>query len=137
VLILILLLMKIGSNIKEIREVEKNYKRNYVAKKLGITTRAYANIENNVTDITLNRLEEIADILECSPFYILNYKKSKKEFYNFFHNHNENQGVIILNQGTHTQTIETIQKLQKELLKSERKRIALLEALLRDNNIDF
>jgi len=129
--------MKIGSNIKEIREVEKNYKRSYVAKKLGITTRAYANIENNITDITLQRLEEIAEILECSPLYILNYKESKKEFYNFFHNHNENQGVIILNQGTQAQTIETIRKLQEELLTSERNRIALLETLLRSHNIDF
>lgn len=129
--------MKIGSNIKEIREVEKNYKRSYVAKKLGITTRAYANIENDVTDITLKRLEEIAEILECSPLYILNYKISKKEFYNFFHNNDKNHGVIILNQGTQSQTIETIRKLQEELLTSERNRIALLEALLRNNNIDF
>jgi transcriptional regulator with XRE-family HTH domain len=129
--------MKVGSNIKEIREVEKNYKRSYVAKKLGITTRAYANIENDITDLTLQRLEEIAEIFECSPLYILNYKDSKKEFYNFFHNHNENQGVIILNQGTQSQTIETIRKLQEELLTSERNRIALLEALLRSNNIDF
>jgi transcriptional regulator with XRE-family HTH domain len=131
------MLMKIGSNIKEIREVEKNYKRSYVAQKLGITSRAYSNIENDITDITLRRLEEIAEILEFSPLYILNYKISKKEFYNFFHNNDKNQGVIILNQGAQSQNIETIRKLQDELLTSERNRIALLEALLRNHNIDF
>lgn len=131
--------MKVGSNIKEIRELEKNYKRSYVAKKLGITTRAYANIENDVTDITLQRLGEIAGILECTPLYILNHHQTKKEFYNHFHNYRGNQGINIMNQSVQSLSLPTgiIQKLQEELLASERSRIALLEALLRSNNIDF
>lgn len=129
--------MKIGDNIKEIRETEKNFKRSFVAEKLDISTRAYSNIENNVADITLNRLQEIADIFECSPLYILNYKQSKKEFYNYFHNNNGNNGINIMNQGSQLQGENIIQKLKDELLKSERKRIALLEALLKNNNIEF
>lgn len=135
--------MRVGDNIREIREVEKNFKRSYVAERLNISTRAYANIENNVTDVSLNRLEEIADIFECSPQYILNYKSSKKEFYNYFHNHPENKGVNIMHQGGDTsfssilETKEKIYELQRELLESERKRIILLEALLKNNNIDF
>lgn len=129
--------MKIGGNIKEIREVEKNFKRSYVAERLNITTRAYSNIENDVTDISINRLEEIAAILECSPQYILNYKQAKKEFYNYFHNHNGNKGVNIMNQGGNNIEGEKIQKLQQELLESERQRIALLEALLKSMNIKF
>ena len=39
--------MKVGDNIRAIRESEKNFKRSYVAGKLNITTRAYGNIENN------------------------------------------------------------------------------------------
>ncbi len=129
--------MKVGCNIKEIRELEKNYKRSYVAKKLGITTRAYANIENNVTDITLQRLGEIAGILECTPLYILNHHQTKKEFYNHFHNYSGNQGINIMNQSVQSLPTGNIQKLLEELLASERSRIALLEALLRSNNIDF
>jgi len=131
--------MKIGDNIKEIRESEKNLKRKYVAERLHISTRAYCNIENNVTNINLKRLEEIAEIFECPPQYILNYKQSKKEFYNYFHNHNGNRGVNIMNQGGQNSNtnIEKIQHLQNELLESERKRIALLEALLKSNNIYF
>lgn len=129
--------MKIGDNIKEIRETEKNFKRSFVAEKLSISTRAYSNIENNVADITINRLQEIADIFECSPHYILNYKQSKKEFYNYFHNNNGNNGINIMNQGNQSQGESVIQKLKDELLESERNRIALLEALLKNNNIEF
>lgn len=129
--------MSVGNNIKEIREVEKNYKRSYVAERLRITTRAYANIENNVTDITLQRLDEIAKIFECTPLYILNHHQTKKEFYNHFHNYGGNQGVNIMNQSIQTPSNGIIIKLKEELLASERSRISLLEALLRSNRIDF
>lgn len=132
--------MKIGENIQEIREVEKNFKRSYVAERLGISTRAYSNIENNVTEITYQRLEAIAKIFECDPIYILSYKESKKEFYNHFHNHLGNNGINIMNQGIlqrDNQELDLIHKLQQELLTCERNRIALLEALLRINKIDF
>jgi transcriptional regulator with XRE-family HTH domain len=129
--------MKIGDNIKEIREVEKNFKRSYVAEKLNISERAYSNIENNVSELTVSRLEEISTIFECSPLYILNYKSAKKEFYNYFHNNEGNKGINIMNQGGQSYDNNKVQKLQEQLLESERNRIALLEALLRKNNIDF
>lgn len=129
--------MKIGENIQEIREVEKNYKRSYVAKNLKISTRAYGNIENNITEITLNRLEEIAHILQCSPLYILNYKECKKQFYDHFHNYSTKKNPIITQQISQNPPSQKIIILQEELLRSERNRIALLEALLRNNKIDF
>lgn len=129
--------MKVGDNIKEIREVEKNFKRSYVAKQLGISERAFANIENNVADITLKRLAKIAEIFECSPEYILNYKSAKREFYNHFHNQKGNEGVNIMYQGRTPRQCEGNEKLLRELLDSERKRIALLEVLLKQNNIKF
>lgn len=129
--------MRVGDNIKEIRMVERNLKSSFVAKQLHISTRAYTNIENNLTDITLNRLEEIARILECSPLYILNYKQAKRDFYNHFHNNNGNQGINIMHQGSDIQDLVSVQKLKDELLESERKRIDLLERLLKKSNIDF
>lgn len=60
---------RIGDSIRDIREFVRNYKRSYVAERLNISTRAYANIENNIADITLNRLEEIANIFECMRLY--------------------------------------------------------------------
>jgi transcriptional regulator with XRE-family HTH domain len=129
--------MKVGDNIKEIRESEKNFKRSFVAGKLNITTRAYSNIENNIADITVNRLEEIANIFECDPLYILNYKSVKKEFYDSFHNHLNRQNNSAINELEKEQALKTIIKLQEELLTSERERIALLENLLKKNNIGF
>jgi len=135
--------MKIGDNIREIREVEKNFKKSYVAERLNMSTRAYANIENNRTDLSMKKLEQIAEIFECSPQYILTYKSSKKEFYNYFHNYPENKGVNIMHQNIETSVgsmlsnKEKIYELQQQLLESEQKRIALLEALLKKNNIDF
>ena len=135
--------MKIGDNIREIREVEKNFKRSYVAERLNMSTRAYANIENNRTDLSMKKLEQIAEIFECSPQYILTYKSSTKEFYNYFHNYPENKGVNIMHQNIETSVgsmlsnKEKIYELQQQLLESEQKRIALLEALLKKNNIDF
>lgn len=130
-------MMQVGDNIREIREAEKNLKRDYVAKRLNISTRAYANIENNLTNLTITRLEEIADIFECSPLYILNYKQAKTEFQNFFHNNYGNKGINIMHQGSSIQNEKQIQSLKDELLESERKRIALLEALLIKNNIQL
>lgn len=129
--------MEIGDNIKEIREFEKNYKRSYVAEKLGITTRAYSNIENNIADVTLRRLEEIAKILECSALDILTYRQKKKEFYNTIHNGAGNQGTIKIDQSGQESTFKLIYNLQQELIESERRRISLLESLLKENNIDF
>jgi transcriptional regulator with XRE-family HTH domain len=121
--------MKVGDNIKEIRETEKNYKQSYMADRLGISTRAYSNIENNTAEITVSRLIEIAEILECDPTYILNYKEAKRSYYNYFHNHSGNQGVNNVYQGLHSEHIE---KLYEQLLASERSRISLLEELVRN-----
>jgi len=129
--------MKIGRNIKEIREFEKNYKRSYVADKLKITTRAYANIENDIADITLNRLDEIANILECTPLYLLTYKQNKKDFYNTIHNNDGNQGTINIDQSRQKGSRDIIHELQQELIMSQKKRISLLEALLREYRIEF
>lgn len=130
-------MIRVGGNIREIREAEKNLKREYVAKRLHISTRAYANIENNTADITISRLAEIADILDCTPNYILNYKEAKSEFKNFFHNNFGNKGTNIMHQGGNFQNEKQILRLKDELLESERKRIALLEAILIKHNIDF
>lgn len=126
--------LKVGDNIREIREFEKNLKREYVAERLKISTRAYGNIENNITDITVNRLCEIADIFECNPLYIITYKSRKRDFYNAIHN--DINGTFTTNQNQQKEN-KLLYHLQNELFESQRKRIILLEALLKANNIDF
>ena len=113
--------MKIGDNIQEIREREKGYKSSYVASCLGISTRAYRNIENNITDITLNRLEKIAEILECDPLYILQYKEIKDDFITNLRKRDK----------TATNTVKSNEiQLQMELLETQKNILGLLENLL-------
>ncbi|WP_428330265.1 helix-turn-helix domain-containing protein [Mucilaginibacter sp.] len=51
------------SNIRKIREY-RNYTQDYLAAKLEISQNAYSKIELGYSSITLNRLVEIAEILE-------------------------------------------------------------------------
>ncbi|PKD19474.1 hypothetical protein APR41_16060 [Salegentibacter salinarum] len=121
--------MKIGENIKEVREKERKLNKDFVAKALGITTKAYSNIESNKSDITLTRLFEIADILECSPEYLLNYQ-DKQTFSNHFNNYEGNRGVNIMYQGC---TSDHVKNLENALKDSKRKHQDL-EASIRTKN---
>lgn len=56
--------------LKKIRE-ERHYTQEYIAKKLGISIRAYSKIERGETQLTINRLKEISAILNVSPFELL------------------------------------------------------------------
>lgn len=55
--------LNIGTNIRKWREL-KSIKQEQLANKLGITKAALSNIENNKTDISLHRIEDIARHLD-------------------------------------------------------------------------
>jgi transcriptional regulator with XRE-family HTH domain len=121
--------MKIGENIREIREKEKNLKQEDVAKALGITTKAYSNIENNIADITLTRLYELAEIFEVAPEYILNYQE-KSTFTNHFNNYEGNNGVNIMYQGCNANQVKTLEKQLKE----SKEKLQVLKTNIRAKN---
>ena len=56
----------IGAKIKHAREA-KNLTQDFMAKKLGVTQRAYSKIENNEVNLVVNKLLEIARILGVPP----------------------------------------------------------------------
>lgn len=58
--------MQLGQNIRIWRDV-KGIKQEDLAKKLGITAAALSQIENNITHLTLSRLEDLADIFGIKP----------------------------------------------------------------------
>lgn len=62
--------MKTGEKIKRIR-LEKKIKQEEIADALNITQRAYSKIENNEVQIKINRLEQIAKILNTDPRNLL------------------------------------------------------------------
>lgn len=59
-------MLEIKAKLKSIRK-EKNYTQGFVAEKLGISLRAYTKIENGETQLTIDRLGEIIEILNVHP----------------------------------------------------------------------
>ncbi len=89
----------IAKNIRQIREL-KNYKQEYIANELNISIRGYSKIENEETQITVNRLVEIANILEVDPMEIIQFDSNKVI------NNNQDHNLQFL--------IDSIEKINKQ-----------------------
>ena len=59
-----------GQNIKAIREL-KNFTQDYVASQLNMSVPNYSNIETGKTDVTLTRLQQIAEVLQIDYLQII------------------------------------------------------------------
>lgn len=86
--------MSYTDKIRRIREY-KGYKQEYVAEKLGLTQRAYSSIENGKTQLTVDRLINIAKVLDVSVIEILDLQSSTVFNNNFNNNATHNQGNLI------------------------------------------
>lgn len=64
--------MNIGDNIKKFREL-KNMTREQLASELGLSVSGYSKIERGEIDLTVSRVQEIAQILEVDVSQILNF----------------------------------------------------------------
>lgn len=69
----------IAASIRVKRE-SKNYTQEYLAYKLSISQNAYSKIELGYTKITVERLLQIADVLEVSPAELLEAGNEESEF---------------------------------------------------------
>jgi transcriptional regulator with XRE-family HTH domain len=65
-----------GKRIKYFREL-RQYKREWLAEKLGLNLTQISRIENNQTKLTVERLDEIAALLEVSIFDLFELDKLK------------------------------------------------------------
>ena len=59
-----------GTTIRKFREY-RNYSQDYVARKMGISQNAYSKIENNITQLTVNHVKFISQILEIPVIDLL------------------------------------------------------------------
>ncbi|MDB5286367.1 MAG: transcriptional regulator [Mucilaginibacter sp.] len=66
----------VAVNIRNKRE-KLNYTQEYLSVKLGISQNAYSKIELGYTKITVERLFQIADILETELIDLINTKKAE------------------------------------------------------------
>jgi transcriptional regulator with XRE-family HTH domain len=63
---------RIAEKIRKLREI-KGYKQETMAKRMGLTTNGYGKIERGESSITLDRLEQIAQVLEVRTLDILQF----------------------------------------------------------------
>ena len=108
--------MKIGDTIRQTRQKEKALSEKHLAQSLGIKTNAYSNIENNITDISLTRFYEIADILGVSPEYILRYRNEIAD--NGFKNNTPKKDSINIQMEN---ALEKIKSLREQVQQSREK----------------
>lgn len=66
----------VATNIRKIRE-SKDYTQDYLAVKLSISQNAYSKIELGYTKITVERLFQIAQILEVNPVGLIDFNNEK------------------------------------------------------------
>ncbi|WP_395654394.1 helix-turn-helix domain-containing protein [Flavobacterium sp.] len=64
--------MKIGENIKKFREL-KNLTREQMASELGLSLSGYSKIERDEVDLTISRVQQIAEVLQVELSQILNF----------------------------------------------------------------
>src|SRR5690606_4549559 len=87
--------MLIEEKIKSIREL-KNYTQGYMAEELGITQAAYSKIESGQTKLTMNKINDIAQIFEIPVEDLVAYDSQR--YFNSFNNvKGSNNGSVIGN----------------------------------------
>lgn len=104
----LLYMMKIGTNIKKVREL-KNISRQFVADNLGISLKTYANIENDITSPDITTLEKIAEVVEVSIYKLFNF--DEKIILNNHGKHVENFGNSFNQYGLAEQQRDLFNKL--------------------------
>ena len=104
---------------------DKNYSQDYIAKKLGITQKAYSKIENNETKLNVDTLTKIAEILEVDVASFFN--SSEKPVLNDFSTRTGGDNVIYKNN-----SIEKIEELYREIIKAKDSEIETLKVLLKN-----
>lgn len=110
--------MSTGGNIKKFRAL-RNFTQSYMAEKLNLSLSGYSKIERDGTNISLKRLQQIAEILETDINTILSF--DERNVFNFSHNHSAN-GVVQNQQIIAEQGLEEFFKSLKDeitFLKSE------------------
>lgn len=114
----------IGFKIKNRRE-SLNLTQEYVADKLGISQPAYANLENGITKVHIDKLAKISEILEIDIADILD----NKYVINTFNNKNSSQAIGIV-ENLHQDNKEITSQLIVHLKEENKKLRSEVDRLL-------
>jgi transcriptional regulator with XRE-family HTH domain len=120
-------MIKVGETIRKFRTL-KGYSQESMAQQLGLSPNGYAKIERDETDISLKRLEAIADILKVNIFKILNFD-DKLIFSMDNHQNQNNSGTIQPTQQINTcESLKTlVSQLQEDVLHLRAQNSALMQ----------
>ena len=116
----------IGQKTKQVREL-RNYSQDYLVQQLGISQKAYSKIELGQTNLSVERLEQIAKIMEVDTTQPLNFDKK------YALNNNIQNNRILKNIDTTTKESELYERLlaqRAEEIASLKDEIANLRSLL-------
>lgn len=109
--------------IRKVRE-SKNYTQEFMAESLNVTQRAYSSIETGKTQLTVERLFKISEILDTSVSELLNLDSANVYNNNFNNNGSKNKGNLIFNQDN----LEEIKKLYERIVSMKDEEIAFLRS---------
>jgi transcriptional regulator with XRE-family HTH domain len=101
----------IYDRLKKVR-LEKNFSQDYLAKKLGLSQKAYSKIENNETKLNVDVLQRLSEILEV-PIEVF-FKSENQPILNDFSSRNGGDNVIYK-----TETNDKTDELYSKLLQSK------------------
>lgn len=113
--------------IKQFREL-RNFTQEHMAEVLKLSQRAYSSIENGQTQLTVERLFDIAQALQVNIGDIIE-TNTEKVFNNDIHNNNfDNKSSFVLNQQNFTEQ----KALYEKIIESKEEEIAFLRNLVKE-----
>ena len=115
----------IGFNIRKSRE-KRGFSQEYVAEKLGINQSTYGKLERDMSNISLDRLFKIADVLEEDVTTLLDI--GKKNIINNQPNHGNGYVETINNDCK--MIVEELKLVYEKMLAVKDEQVALLKSLL-------
>jgi transcriptional regulator with XRE-family HTH domain len=117
--------MNIGDKIRGVR-LMKGLSQENLADMLGISLLAYGDIERNKKDVTIKRIEQIAEKLGISVSDILSYGDAVSNFFDQCNNTNVNSGRKNISkiENNYDQK-EILHELEKQKLKTEKLEIEI------------
>lgn len=104
--------MDVGRNIKQIREL-KNFTQSYMADQLNMSIGGYSKIETGQTDVSLSKIQQIAEILDTDLSTILNF--DAKNIFNQCHNNNSVITGMLDTQNNNGNVIELLASLEDQI----------------------
>jgi len=69
--------VKIGLEIKKLRKMQR-FTQEHIAQKLDMSVAGYSRIERDEVNVTLDRLQELSDILGTTPEFLLGWEPGKE-----------------------------------------------------------